>query len=145
MSATDRSGQGENAPKQRAEWIDEGASADEARVGEARLVKGGARVSTVMEDAPVESVPAGQGRILSEAEIAQSGLLRERVIEIGEMREEAIVSKEAIVREELVVRRDVEERTEKIADTLRRTEVEVEQLEPEEVLESDCAGDARRR
>ncbi len=51
------------------------------------------------------------------------------MIEIGEMREEAVVSRQAFAREELVVRKDVEQRTERIAGTLRRTEVDVEALE----------------
>ncbi|HEY0130288.1 MAG TPA: DUF2382 domain-containing protein [Allosphingosinicella sp.] len=146
MIAGDGSGREDGAPLQRAEWIDGGASADEVRVGDSRLVRGGARVSVFTEGSPaIEAEAPGQGRILSEAEIAESGLLRERVIEIGEMREEAVVSKQAVVREELVVRRDVEQRTERFADTLRRTEVDVERLEPEEAVEGEGAGDAPGR
>ncbi|HYW17505.1 MAG TPA: DUF2382 domain-containing protein [Allosphingosinicella sp.] len=89
--------------------------------------------------------PEPGGRSISEAEMAESGLLRERVIEIGEMREEAVVSKQAVVREELVVRRDVEERTERVSDTLRRTEVDIERLEPRQGLESEGAGNAPGR
>ncbi len=51
---------------------------------------------------------------------------QERTIEVEERGEEAVVSKEARVKEELVVRKDVEERTETISDTVRSTEVEVE-------------------
>lgn len=40
--------------------------------------------------------------------------------------EEAMVSKEARVREELVVRKETEERTETVSDTVRQTEVEIE-------------------
>jgi stress response protein YsnF len=46
------------------------------------------------------------------------------------MREEAVVSKEAFVREEVVVRKRVTERIEEVRDTVRRTEVETERLEP---------------
>jgi stress response protein YsnF len=99
-------------------------------------VTGGSRV-VFAEDAQATEQPEPQGRSISEEEIAQSGLLQERVIEIGEMREEAVVSKQAVVREELVVRRDVEQRTERISDTLRRTEVDIERLEP--------AGTGRKR
>jgi hypothetical protein len=42
-----------------------------------------------------------------------------------ETAEEAVVAKEARVREELVVRKTAEERVEQIDDTVRRTEVEV--------------------
>jgi uncharacterized protein (TIGR02271 family) len=51
---------------------------------------------------------------------------RERVIEATETSEEAVVSKEARVREEVVVRKEAEERTETVRDTVRRTEVEIE-------------------
>jgi len=37
-----------------------------------------------------------------------------------------VVSKEARVTEELVVRKEAEQRTETVSDTVRRTEVEVE-------------------
>jgi stress response protein YsnF len=51
---------------------------------------------------------------------------RERVIEATETSEEAVVSKEARIREEVVVRKEAEERTETVRDTVRRTEVEIE-------------------
>lgn len=145
MSSSGNEGAGDIAPAQRAAWIDGDAPAGEARIGEPRLIKGGARVSSSMQGVPQEPAPTGRGRVVSEAEIAESGLLRERVIEIGEMREEAIVSKQAVVREELVVRRDVEQRTERIAETLRRTEVDVEQLEPEAPAGGESAADAPGR
>src|SRR5829696_1956744 len=51
---------------------------------------------------------------------------RERSIEAEERSEEAVVSKESRVKEELVVNKDVRERTETVEDTVRRTEVELE-------------------
>ena len=51
---------------------------------------------------------------------------RERTIEATESGEEAVVSKEARVTEEVVVRKRAEERTGTVSDTVRRTEVEVE-------------------
>jgi len=51
---------------------------------------------------------------------------RERTIEAEERAEEAVVSKEARVREEVALRREQERRDETISDTVRRTEVEVE-------------------
>jgi stress response protein YsnF len=53
------------------------------------------------------------------------------VVEITQMREEAVLTKESFVREELVVKKTVEKRVEQIRDTVRRTAVEVERLEPE--------------
>ena len=51
---------------------------------------------------------------------------RERKIEAMEIAEEAVVGKEARVTEEVVVRKRAEERTGTVSDTVRRTEVEVE-------------------
>ncbi len=51
---------------------------------------------------------------------------QERTIEAEEKSEEAVVNKEARVKEELVVNKDVNQRTETVSDTVRRTEVEVQ-------------------
>jgi uncharacterized protein (TIGR02271 family) len=53
-------------------------------------------------------------------------LFRERTVEMEERSEEAVVSKEARVVEEVVVRKDADQRTETISDTVRKTEVEVD-------------------
>ncbi len=57
---------------------------------------------------------------------ADEALFAERTIEATETSEEAVVAKEARVVEELVVRKDAEERVQTVRDTVRRTEVEVE-------------------
>ena len=44
------------------------------------------------------------------------------------MAEEPVVQKRARVREEVVVGKETKQRTEQVRDTVRRTEVEVEQL-----------------
>jgi len=54
------------------------------------------------------------------------------VIQFAAMREEAVVSKQPFVREEVVVRKQVTERVEEIRDSVRRTQVETERLEPGE-------------
>ncbi len=53
-------------------------------------------------------------------------LFEDRTIGATEKREEAVISKDARVKEELVVKKDVDQRTEKVSDTVRRTEVEVD-------------------
>jgi uncharacterized protein (TIGR02271 family) len=58
--------------------------------------------------------------------VSGDALFEERTIEMDETREEAVVSKEARVKEELVIKKDVEQRTETISDTVRSTEVTVE-------------------
>jgi stress response protein YsnF len=49
----------------------------------------------------------------------------DKVIEVTETDEEAVVSKTARVREEVVVRKDETERAETVRDTVRREDVEI--------------------
>ena len=56
----------------------------------------------------------------------------EDVIELTEVNEEAVVSKEARVVEEVAIGKDVQERTETVRDTVRRTDVQVERSETAE-------------
>jgi stress response protein YsnF len=113
---------------------------EELRVGTREVVRGGARVHTRVEDVPVQqdielieehtSVERRPvSRLVPESELAAGGLLRERVIEVAQVREEAVVTKEAFVREEVVVSKSVERRVERIDETVRRTEVEVDRIE----------------
>lgn len=115
---------------------------EELRVGKRTMVRGGARVHSYMEEVPVTTEVElldeqtsierrAVNRRLSEEEIASSGLLQDRVVEVTQMREEAVVTKEAVVREELVVKKTIEKRVERIQETVRRTAVEMERLEPE--------------
>jgi hypothetical protein len=112
---------------------------EELQVGTREVVRGGARVSSRVEEVPVaqeielmsefvrvSSRPAS--RPVSEQELEHGGLLRDRVIEIAQVREEAVVSKEVVVREEIVVTKTIERRVEHIHETVRRTVVETEDL-----------------
>ncbi|MGH1575093.1 YsnF/AvaK domain-containing protein [Methylobacterium sp. P31] len=53
-------------------------------------------------------------------------LFQDKVIEATETREEAVVNKDARIVEEVGIRKDAGQRTETVADKVRRTEVEVE-------------------
>jgi uncharacterized membrane protein len=53
---------------------------------------------------------------------------KEGTIEVTETSEEAVIGKQARVVEEVAIHKDARERTETIHDTVRRTEVEVEQI-----------------
>ncbi len=59
---------------------------------------------------------------------ADTAAFQEGTFEVRETDEEAIVDKQARVVEEVVIDKDVEERTETIRDTVRRTDVDVEDL-----------------
>jgi stress response protein YsnF len=86
-------------------------------------------IELMSEFVRVSSRPAS--RAVSEQELEEGGLLRERVIEIAQVREEAVVSKEVVVREEVVVSKTTERRVEQIHETVRRTVVETEDLADE--------------
>ena len=101
------------------------------RSGEAQLISGGARVDLAGLQQPrgeAEQAPLPQGRSLSEEEIAAGGFFQERVIEVAATREEPVVEKEVVVREEVVLRKETAERVETIQDTVRRTEVDVDEV-----------------
>jgi uncharacterized protein (TIGR02271 family) len=111
---------------------------EELRIGKREVARGGARVQSHVREVPAEaSVTLKQERLevgrrpaertLSDADLHSGGLLKPRVVEISEMREEAVVTKEAFVREEVVVSKSVEERVETVRDTVRRTEVDVDE------------------
>jgi uncharacterized protein (TIGR02271 family) len=103
------------------------------RVGKREVEHGRVRVRSYVVETPVseqvslreEHVDVSRhavNRPLTDADDA----FRERVIEATEHAEEAVVSKEARVREEVVIHKETEERVETVQDTVRRTEVEVD-------------------
>jgi Domain of unknown function (DUF2382) len=115
-------------------------SGQDVRVGPRAVARAGARAFTsevpaeeqisLREDVvEIENRPSE--RPLTESEIEAGGLFKDRVFEITEMREEPVVTKVAIVREEVIVRKSVRDRTETVRDTVRRTDVEVEDLSDE--------------
>jgi uncharacterized protein (TIGR02271 family) len=105
------------------------------RVGKRQVNAGRVRVRSYVIETPVEEqVSLRQESVHVErrpvdravGSISDENLFRERVIEAEERTEEAVASKEARVTEELVIRKEVEDRTETVRDTVRRTEVDVE-------------------
>jgi uncharacterized protein (TIGR02271 family) len=109
---------------------------EELHVGKRQVGHGRVRIQSRVVERPVEEqvtlreeTVAVERRPVSGA--TQAGTLggdpfQERTIEVEERHEEAVVSKEARVVEEVVVRKDVEQRTETVSDTVRKTEVDVE-------------------
>ena len=103
-------------------------------VGKREVNRGRVRVRSYVVETPVqEQVALRQEHVEVErrtvdrpATGADQALFRERTIEATESAEEAVVAKEARVVEEVVVRKEAEERVQTVQDTVRRTEVEVE-------------------
>jgi len=103
------------------------------RVGKRDVNLGRVRVRSYIVEEPVsEEVRLREDRVEIERrpvdrvlEAGESAFV-DRTIEAEEHAEEAIVSKEARVTEEIGIRRESEERTKTVSDTVRRTEVEVD-------------------
>ena len=106
---------------------------EQLRVGKRDVSHGRVRVRSYVVETPVseqvtlrdETVQV-ETRPVDRVLTGDENLFRDRTIEAEERREEAVISKEAHVKEELVIRKDVEERTQTVRDTVRRTEVDVD-------------------
>lgn len=106
------------------------------QVGKREVQRGGVRVLQRMTEKPVtESVDLREEHVRVErhpvdkpATEADLAAFREGQLEMREMAEEPIVSKDARVVEEVDIGKEVTQRTADINDTVRRTDVEVEQL-----------------
>lgn len=104
------------------------------RVGKRQVEGGRVRVRSFVVETPVEEqvhlrrehVDISRRPVDRSVTAADESMFREHTIEAEERAEEAVVSKEARVTEELVVRKDAEDRTETVRDTVRRTEVDIE-------------------
>ncbi|MDO9707109.1 YsnF/AvaK domain-containing protein [Paracraurococcus lichenis] len=119
-----------------------GAATDEAsipiveerlRVGKRETGHGRVRIRSYVVETPVqEQVTLREEHVQVERRpvdrplTGKEAVFQDRTVEATERAEEAVVSKEARVTEEVSLRKSAEERTETIRDTVRRTEVEVE-------------------
>lgn len=109
---------------------------EQLEVGKRAVQRGGVRIYRHITETPVqESVQLREERVTIErsavdepASAADIEAFKEGTIEVRETSEEPVVGKTARVVEEVRVGKEVSERTETIQDTVRRTDVEVEQL-----------------
>lgn len=110
---------------------------EELHVGKREVSHGRVRIRSHVTERPVqEQVSLREEHVSVERRPAEGtlrtgsvndgDLFRERSIEMEERAEEAVVSKEARVVEEVVVRKDADQRTQTVSDTVRKTEVEVD-------------------
>jgi len=110
-------------------------------VGKREVRTGGVRVRSRIVERPVEeSVRLREERVSVErntvdrpATSADLENFQERNIEMVERAEVPVVNKEARVVEEVSIGKEVEERNETIQDTVRKTEVDVENLEKDDL------------
>ncbi|MGN6371017.1 MAG: YsnF/AvaK domain-containing protein [Phycisphaerae bacterium] len=106
-------------------------------VGKREVDRGGVRLYSHVTEQPVtEDVRLRQERVSVERRPADRPAteedlktFKEGTVEIHERSEEAVVQKKAKVTGEVVVRKDVNEKTETVRDTVRRTDVKVDRLD----------------
>jgi stress response protein YsnF len=110
---------------------------EELVVGKAKVATGGVRVTSKVKEQPIEETvtlrdkhvsaeqqPADRELSADEAEAA----FEEKTVEVIGTAEEAVVSKEARVVGEVVLNQSVEEHAETVRDTVRKTDVKVEEV-----------------
>lgn len=108
---------------------------EELQVGKRSVNRGGVRVINRVREVPVEEQVRLReehvrvdrrpvDRAATEADLRG----RDEVIEVTEMAEEAVIGKRARVVEEVVIGKETRERTETVRDTVRQTEVDVEEI-----------------
>ena len=117
---------------------------EELQVGTRQVQRGGVRLYTRVTERPVEetvrlrdeTVHVERRPVDRPATEADFAAATERTVEVTETDEEAVVRKQARVVEEVVVSKAVQEHTETVRDTVRRTEVEVEPVGAEHAREA---------
>jgi uncharacterized protein (TIGR02271 family) len=121
---------------------------EELQVGKREVNRGGVRVYSHMTERPVEEnvqlreehVRVQRNPVNRPASEADFQAFKEGTIEVTETAEEAVVSKQARVVEEVVVGKDVIERTQTVRDSVRKTDVEVEEVAPEQLRNKKTTG-----
>jgi len=111
---------------------------EELKVGKREVQRGGVRIFQRVVETPVnqtvglreEHVNVERHAVNRPVDPAELSAFKETMIELRETSEEAVVEKTARVVEEVVVGKEVTQRNEQISDTVRRTEVDVQQLTP---------------
>ena len=107
---------------------------EQLRISKRDTAHGRVRVRSYVVETPVqEQVTLHQEHVQIErrpvdrpVEAGAESMFQERTIEATETAEEAVVVKEARTREEVVIRKTADDETRTINDTVRRTEVEVD-------------------
>lgn len=110
---------------------------EELQVGKRQVERGGVRVRSRVVERPVEEVVRLReervnverrpvNRAVTDADLQA---FREGTFEVTERAEEAVVNKQARVVEEVAINKEVGEHTETVRDTVRRTDVDVEEVD----------------
>ncbi len=106
--------------------------AEQLRVGKRDVANGRVRVRSYVVEEPVDvdvslrSEHVEVHRTPVDRAVSAEDAFRDRTIEAEETSQEAVIAKDARVVEEISVEKTAEEHTETISDTVRRTEVEID-------------------
>ena len=108
---------------------------EDVKIGKREVAGGGKRIRSYVREIPVEENVTlrdenvtVERRDVNRAVTDADAAFEEKTIEMTETHEEAVVQKEARVTGEVVVGKEVSEHTETVKDSVRRTEVEVEDI-----------------
>jgi len=107
---------------------------EDLQVGKRLVQRGGVRVHSHVVEQPVEeTVELREEHVRVDRRpvdrpVKSGDAMRDQSIEVTETVEEPVVQKRARVKEEVTVGKETTSRKEKIRDTVRRTEVEVDRL-----------------
>ena len=119
-------------------------------VGKREVERGGVRVRSYVVETPVhEEVRLREEHVSVERRPVDrpagpaDTTFQDRELELTETAEEAVIAKDAVVREELVLRKESGERVQRIDDTVRRTEVEVDDTTDGARREADLVAERR--
>ena len=122
---------------------------EELQVGKRAVRRGGVRIYSHVVSQPVEQqvhlreehVNVERRPVNRDISPSEVSALRDQTIEVTETAEEPVIAKRARVTEEVVVGKEATDRTETVRDTVRHTEVEVEQLGAERTDTRNRMGD----
>jgi uncharacterized protein (TIGR02271 family) len=109
---------------------------EELQVGKRQVQRGGVRIHSHVTERPVEEqvtvrhekVNVERRPVDREVGDVDANAFQDRTFEVTETAEEPVVAKRARVIEEVVVGKTTHEHTRTVSDTVRRTDVDVEQL-----------------
>ena len=129
---------------------------EQLRVGKREVDRGGAHVRSYVRETPVteqvnlreESISVERRPVdqpLSSGDLSDSDLMRERSVDMRATGEEAVIGKEARVTEELVVKKTADTHTENVQDTVRHTEVDVDEGRDTQSMQSKQFEDSSDR
>ena len=115
---------------------------EELQIGKRTVDQGGVRVYRRVVEIPAEEsvnlreehVVVGRSVVDRPATEADLQTASNRVVELTETEEEPVITKSAHVIEEVLIGKEVGQHTEHISDTVRKTEVDVEELQPLDAL-----------